>query len=106
MHYSRVTSHVLDALYNSFCDLAVANFIIPECCVCSLTLSVIELVIKIAMILDAGIDGGLLWLMVDDFNEFSAVVERLHLKRYVKNYVEQQEVLVSDRSQVQDDIIN
>ena len=47
--------------------------------------------------------------MVDDFNEFSAVVcnpvERLHLKRYVKNYVEQQEALVSDRSQVQDDMV-
>ena len=58
---------------------------------------------------DAGIDGGLLWLMVDDFNEFSAVVsnpvERLHLKRYVKNYIEQQEALVPDRSQVQDDIL-
>ena len=32
-------------------------------------------------------------MMVDDFNEFTAVVpspvERIHLKRYVKNYVEQ-----------------
>ena len=59
--------------------------------------------------LDAGIDGGLLWLMVDDFNEFSAVVsnpvERLHLKRYVKNYVEQQEALESDQSQVPDDMV-
>ena len=53
---------------------------------------------KTAMILEARIDGGLL---------FSAIVnnpvERLHLKRYVKNYVEQQEALVSDRNQVQDD---
>ena len=37
---------------------------------------------------EAGIDGELLWLMVEDFNEFSAVVtnpvERLHLKQFVK----------------------
>lgn len=61
------------------------------------------------MTLDAGIDGGLLWLMVDDFNEFSAVVsnpvERLHLKRYVKNYAEKQESAVSDQNQVQDDMV-
>ena len=61
------------------------------------------------MTLDAGVDGGLLWLMVDDFNEFSAVVsnpvERLHLKRYVKNYVEQQEALESDQNQVPDDMV-
>lgn len=61
------------------------------------------------MTLDAGIDGGILWLMVDDFNEFSAVVsnpvERLHLKRYVKNYAEKQESAVSDQNQVQDDMV-
>ena len=34
-------------------------------------------------------------------------MERLHLKRCVKNYVEQQEALVSDRSEVQleDDMV-
>ena len=59
------------------------------------------------MTLDAGIDGGLLWLMVDDFNEFSVIVtnpvERLHLKRYVKNYVDHQ--VSSDQNQVQDDMV-
>ena len=39
---------------------------------------------------EAGIDGELLWLMVEDFNEFSAIVtnpvERLHLKQFVKTY--------------------
>ena len=50
--------------------------------------------------------------MVDDFNEFSAIVpivtnpvEKLHLKRYVKNYVEQQVPSVSDQNQVQDDMV-
>lgn len=40
--------------------------------------------------LEAGIDGELLWLMVEDFNEFSAIVtnpvERLCLKKFVKMY--------------------
>ena len=39
---------------------------------------------------EAGIDGKLLWLMVEDFNEFSAIVtnpvERLHLRQFVKTY--------------------
>lgn len=41
-------------------------------------------------LLEAGIDGKLLWLMVQDFNEFSAIVtnpvERLHLKQFVVTY--------------------
>lgn len=40
--------------------------------------------------LEAGIGGKLLWLMVEDFNEFSAIVtnpvERLHLKQFVKTH--------------------
>ena len=60
------------------------------------------------VILEAGIDGGLLWMMVDNFNEFSAIVtilvERLHLKQYFKNYVEQQVSSVSDQS-IQDDMV-
>ena len=40
--------------------------------------------------LDAGIDGKLLWLMVEDFNEFSAIVtnpvERLYLKQFVMTH--------------------
>ena len=39
---------------------------------------------------EAGIDGQLLWLMVEDFNEFSAIVtnpvEKLHLRQFVKTY--------------------
>jgi 4-hydroxy-L-threonine phosphate dehydrogenase PdxA len=40
--------------------------------------------------LEAGIDGELRWLMVEDFNEFSAIVtnpiERLHLRQFVRTY--------------------
>lgn len=42
----------------------------------------------IKLSLEAKIDGKLLWLMVEDFNEFSIIVtnpvERLHLKQFVK----------------------
>ena len=41
-------------------------------------------------ILEACIDGKLLWLMVEDSDEFNTVVtnpvERLHLKQFVKTY--------------------
>lgn len=64
-------------------------------------------------ILEAGIDGELLWLMVEDFNEFSVIVtnplERLSLKRFVKKahsssalYSEQ----TSSVSYVKDKVLN
>ena len=43
-----------------------------------------------ALALESDLDGELLWLMVDDFNEFSAMVtnpvDRLHLKKFVKTH--------------------
>ena len=48
------------------------------------------ILLLVTIALENDLDGELLWLMVDDFNEFSVVVtnpvERLHIKKFVKTY--------------------